>query len=390
MRPEKNIASAMKSIRVNASAKLDDRVHSGIDRAIRESQHTVKVPFEPHRRSILMKSPMIRIAAAAVIAVVAAVGILTMAGGKPAFAKVAETILKARTVVFDFAVGNEPTSPVLHDEVVGSRIRRTFSNMPTVLVLDLDSGKMLTLNPPDKSAIYVDIQGQLVEGTQSILKLVRDIVQQIADHPDEVQDLGTREIEGRRAVGFLVKGQNVQLHIWADVETAKAVRIELHSPQTVTIVKNIQFDAAIDESLVSMDVPAGYTLKKAEMNMGNLTEQDFVETLRVWAQQLNGGTFPDGVSVEAAMQQMPALGAKIEQLKLPAEEGTKMGMAFGKGLGFLQMLSYQGEWHYGGKGVALGDAKAAIFWYRKGDAKTYRVIYGDLHVEDVELERMPK
>ena len=146
----------------------------------------------------------------------------------------------------------------------------------------------------------------------------------------------------------------------------------------------------VDESLVSMDVPAGYTEQKTELSMGNLTEQDFVESLRVWAQVVNGGTFPDTVSVEVAMQQMPVLGAKIGQLNLSAEEGTKMGVAFGKGLGFLQMLDYQGEWHYAGKGVAFGDAKTAVFWYRKGDAKTYRVIYGDLHVEDVDLDRMPK
>jgi outer membrane lipoprotein-sorting protein len=390
MRPDKNIVNAMKSVRVNASARLDNRVHSGIDQALAESQQTLKVPFEPQRRSTFMKSPMMRIAAAAVIAVVATVGILMMAGGKPAFAKVIKPILNARTVVFDFIVGDEATSPVIHDQVVGSRIRRTFSNMPVILVLDLDGGKMLTLNTPDKTAVYVDIQGQLVEGTQSVLKLVRDIVGQIADHPNEVQDLGQRQIEGRSAVGFLVKGEHVTLDIWADIETAMPVRIELHTPQSTTILKDIQFDTAVDDSLVSMDVPAGYTQKKTDMNMGNLTEQDFVEGLRIWAQHLNGGTFPDAVSVEAAMQLMPALGAKINQLNLPADEGMKMGMAFGKGLGFLQILSHQGEWHYAGKGVTLGDAKTAVFWYRRGDAKTYRVIYGDLHVEDVELERMPK
>ena len=313
-----------------------------------------------------------------------------MLGGKPAFAKVIKPILYARTVVFDFIVGDEAASPVIHDEVVGSRIRRTFSNMPTVLVLDLDSGRMLTLDPPSKTAVYMDIQGQLVEGTQSVLKLVRDIVQQIADHPEDVQDLGRREMDGRSTVGYMVKGYGTRLHIWADVATATPVRIELYGSQSVTVLKNIEFDMPVDESLVSMEVPAGYTEQKADLSMGNLTEQDFVESLRVWAQVVNGGTFPDTAQCSGGHAADARAVEKMGQLNLSAEEGTKMGVAFGKGLGFLQMLDYQGEWHYAGKGVAFGDAKTTVFWYRKGDAKTYRVIYGDLHVEDVELDRIPK
>ena len=390
MRPDKNIIDYMKSVRIKANARLDSRVHSGIDRALAESQQTIKVHMEPNRRRIFMKNPIRKIAAAAMVAITSTAGILFMLGGKPAFAKVIQPILHARTVVFDFFVGDEAASAVMHDEVVGSRIRRTFSNMPTVLVLDLDKGRMLTLDPPSKTAVYMDIQGPLVEGTRSIMKLVQDIVKEIEDNPGQVQDLGRREMNGRSAVGYQVKGYGTKLHIWADVATATPVRIELYGSQSVTVLKNIEFDVPMDESLVSMDVPAGYAEQKAELSMGNLTEQDFVESLRVWAQLINGGAFPDTVSVEVAMQQMPVLGAKIGQMNLSAEEGTKTGVAFGKGLGFLQMLDYQGEWHYAGKGVTLGDAKTAVFWYRKGDAKTYRVIYGDLHAEDVGLDRLPQ
>ena len=46
--------------------------------------------------------------------------------------------------------------------------------------------------------------------------------------------------------------------------------------------------------------------------------------------------------------------------------------------------------HYAGAGVKLGDADKAIFWYRQKDAKTYRVIYGDLSVKDVAPEDLPK
>jgi hypothetical protein len=174
------------------------------------------------------------------------------------------------------------------------------------------------------------------------------------------------------------------------MKTATPVRIELYGNQSVMTLKNIEFDVPVEESMVSMDVPAGYTVKESNMKMGDFTEEDLIVGLRVWAQIVNDGIFPDTVSAAACMEQMPKLVEKMGRLNLPEDEGAKLGMGYGKLSGFLLVLDHQGEWHYAGKGVAFGDAKTAVFWYRKGDAKTYRVIYGDLHVEDVALDRMPK
>ena len=67
-----------------------------------------------------------------------------------------------------------------------------------------------------------------------------------------------------------------------------------------------------------------------------------------------------------------------------------MGLAFGKGMLFHQILESQSDWTYVGAGVKLGDADTAIFWYQPDGSPTYRVIYGDLHVEDVKPENLPK
>ncbi len=390
MKPDKNTLDYMKSLKLKASARLDNRVHSGIDRAQAESQQTLKVPLESNKRRILMKSPITKIAAAAIVVIAATAGILSLGGGRPAFAKVIEPLLKARTVVFDFIVGDEASGLVIHDVVVGNRIRRTMSNLPLVMILDLDNGKMMTLEPEGKTALIVDIAGQTTQGTENILKLVRDVVQKIAEHPQDVQDLGERRIDGRDTVGFLIKNPSEKLHIWADTTTATPVRIELYGSNSVTVLKNIEFDVPVEGSMVSMDVPTGYTVKESNMKMGDFTEEDLLIGLRVWAQVVNDGIFPDTVSAAACMEQMPKLVEKMGRLNLPEDEGAKLGMGYGKLSGFLMVLDHQGEWHYAGKGVAFGDAQTAVFWYRKGDAKTYRVIYGDLHVEDVDLDRMPK
>jgi hypothetical protein len=45
---------------------------------------------------------------------------------------------------------------------------------------------------------------------------------------------------------------------------------------------------------------------------------------------------------------------------------------------------------YTGKGVQLGQSNRPIFRYRPEGSKTYRVIYGDLTVKDVDPGRIPK
>ena len=57
---------------------------------------------------------------------------------------------------------------------------------------------------------------------------------------------------------------------------------------------------------------------------------------------------------------------------------------------FTRFFKGEGKWYYRGKGVKLGKADKAIFWYRPKGSQTYRVIYGDLHVEDVAPENLPE
>ncbi len=44
---------------------------------------------------------------------------------------------------------------------------------------------------------------------------------------------------------------------------------------------------------------------------------------------------------------------------------------------------------YVGTGVSVGDANWPVFWFKPQDSQTYKVIYGDLRVEDVAEENLP-
>ncbi len=340
-------------------------------------------------RRTIMKSPLTKLAAAAVIIVAVTVGILQLGGGTVTFAQVIEPILNAKTVVIDFVVGSEETGLVMHDIVVGSKIRRTISNMDTIMVIDLDSARILTLDPPSKEAAYIDIEGPLKDGTKNILELVRNSVSSIKGVP--VEELGRQDIDGHKAIGFRATNPNVELTIWADSDSAKPIRIELRLGQSHYVIKNIEFDVPVDGSLVSMEPPAGYTLSDKVFDMRQFTEQDFITVLRLWAEHLLGGSFPQSLSVAELMSLTPQLGEKIGQLSLSDEEKTQLGMTMGRGFVFFQQLDPNGvKWTYAGAGVKLGDANKAVFWYQPKGSATYRVIYGDLTVKDVAPENLPK
>ncbi|MHC4437942.1 MAG: LolA family protein, partial [Planctomycetota bacterium] len=341
-------------------------------------------------RRTIMKSPITRIAAAAAVIIVAALGINYFMAPSVTWAQVIEPILNARTVVFDMILGADDTGMVSHEIVVGSRMQRTMSNMPNMtMIIDPDNAQLLGLDNEAKTAVKVDISGDLGDKHRSYIKFVRQIIGQLQE--GQVEELGEQIIDGQKAIVFVGKGQNEQVTIWADPQTAHPIRIEAKIGQEFSFtMKNFEFNADVDESLVSMDVPEGYTLQKTDIALGNSTEEDFVESLRIWAEIIGDGTYPEAVGSQSAMKEMPTLVQKVEAMQVSEEKGTQIGMSFARGLMFHQMLENQGgQWHYAGAGVKLGDADTAIFWYQPQGSDTYRVIYGDLSVKDAAPEDLP-
>ena len=338
-------------------------------------------------RRIIMKSRYAKVAAAAVIIIAVLIG-LNPFGNNVTFADVVKPILNAKTVILDLILGDD-SGLVMHEVVIGSRIRRTMSNMPTLTqILDLDSGKMLVLESEGRTAGIVDISGTVQEGTKNYLEFLRQVIRQLQE--GQVEKLGEQVIDGQKAIGFKGKGQNEEVTIWADAETCHPIRIELQVGSASVVMKNFEFDTVDDETLVSMNVPDGYTMQAQQFDLSGATEEDFVELLRIWAQIIRDGTFPEAVDSEHVMKAMPVLVEKLTQMDISEEEGTQTGLKVGRGMLFHQMIDSQGNWHYAGAGVKLGDAATAIFWYQPAGSQTYRVIYGDLTVKDVAEADLPK
>jgi hypothetical protein len=339
-------------------------------------------------RRIIMKSSITRLAAAAAVLIVAALCFHYMMAPSVTFADVIEPIINARTVILDMLVGDEETSPLMHEIVVGSRVRRTLSNMEHVTqIIDLESSKMLALDDKDKTAVYIDITGPVGEGTRIYVEFLQ---RELVKLKDNYEELGEQEIDGQKAIGFAATGQNnEEVKVWADPKTALPIRVELRVGQFFAIMKNFQFDVPVDDSLVSMEVPPGYALHQTTFDLTKATEQDFIEGLRIWT-KVHDGMFPEALSTEVTMKKAPMLSEKLAQLNLPEEKIGRMMMTYVRGMLFLQMLERQSPFQYAGNGVKLGEADKAIFWYQPKGSETWRVIYGDLSVRDVAQENLPK
>jgi len=197
-------------------------------------------------------------------------------------------------------------------------------------------------------------------------------------------------MDGREAVGLEVREANTQLTIWADVKTALPVRIEVRQGQSFTILKNIEFDVPVEDSLISMDVPAGYTLHETTLDMRGFSEQDFVEALRLWAQLVLDGKFPEDLRLEDLMGQMRRIGEKIDRLDVPGEQKMQLGLKLWRGYTFFHVVAHDGAYRYAGQGAKLGEAGRPVFWYQPQGSTTWRVIYADLSVRDAASEDLPK
>ena len=414
---------ADKNSSARTTEQLDEKILNAALSAREEYKQTQSAQTQPKKWRIAMHSKLTKLAAAALIALAAIIGISQFAGGSVTFAEVIKPILNARTVVLDYVIGEGPDALEIHDIVIGSRIRRTISNMDmtkildprvrrtlsnmdAIMILDLEDGRMLRLVSlgVTKNASYIDIQGTGQESFRSVLDFVRNVVSEVKDNPDaDIQDLGEKEINGQKAVGFYVKGLgSIELTIWANKKTSLPIRIEFTEGKTstvTTVIKNIEFDVPLEESLVSMEVPAGYTLKDTtlapaflpeEQLVSNATEEDLVESLRIWAEIILDGAFPDAIGTDHFIKQAAPLGSKLASLGHPLSEMEQLGSKYTKGMLFLQEFEFGGKWGYAGKGVKLGDAEKIILWYQPQGSDTYRVIYGDLSVKDIATEDLPK
>jgi outer membrane lipoprotein-sorting protein len=345
----------------------------------------------------IMKSRTGKIAAAVVIivSVVAGIHFLGVPTESVAWADVVRPILTARTVVFNVIPvegENGPITKVMNmgtQRVRGEVLSPDGKSVQVIIIVDYDTFRMLQLIPSKKKAVVIDLK-DVPEKPENILEELRNVVTEIQNDPEiSVEQLGEKEIDGRVVTGFRARNPDGEFTVWADPQTALPIRIEQQWRQMQFVYTDFQFDTEMDESLFSMEIPEGYSaLPKAELPIASSTEQDLVETLRIWAEVILDGVFPRDLSGQVYVDDVKKNREKF--VKLQDEQKLELAMKLGPGFIFVQLLKAENDWHYVGKNVKLGDSESPVCWYRPEGSETYRVIYGDLSVKDVAPANLPK
>jgi hypothetical protein len=178
------------------------------------------------------------------------------------------------------------------------------------------------------------------------------------------------------------------LPVWVEV-TYEAMLEPAPTPGTTVVMRDFAFDVPLDESLFSLDPPAGYTLKVQQIDSGASSEQALIDSLKECADAHNG-QFPqkfDKAQTWELVGEFSFTGAggvldKASQEKV--KEWGRRGDLIRAGQRFVRKLSAESDWHYAGGGVKLGQAELPVCWWKPAGSQTYWMVFGDLSVRDLD------
>jgi len=348
---------------------------------------------------IIMKSPITKSAVAAAIIIAAICGIHHFGRSieTVAFGDIIKPFLTARTATFKVMIEGEgvPTQEYEGMFMEPGRMRHTQPGGGTVIV-DLQQGKMVTLLPKLNQAVVLDLIN--VPEEPGSLNFFQDIRQRILNaqplDDESVQFLGESQIEGRTAIGYHVEKPGLDGTVWADAKTKVPIRIEISQPPLTLTMSDIVFDVELNKELFRLDVPPDYTVNTLRKDVSEPTEEDLIESFRIWAEHMDG-KFPSKLHrsavnefVQYQREKMKEKGIEPSMENMMQLQQTMIDMTHG--FPFVDSLPAESDWHYSGQDATFGDTSKPIFWYRPAGSPTYRVIYGDLSTKDVEPQNLPK
>ena len=347
-----------------------------------------------------MKSPVTKIAAAAAIIIAVFIGAyyfgdsVNIAG--TAYAQVVERLQNARTLTYTVQSNSGiEWMPSMIMEIAFKEPGYMRMSTPDgyLSIIDSIQGKGLTILPPKKQFIEMEISNLQNNPAQQNINLIEKL-RSLPERADE--QLGTREVNGKKVQGFRVTEEGLINTVWIDLQTRELVLVEmefLNAPGMSGTMSNFQFDVELDDSLFNLTPPDGYTRLDIQVDTDEVSEQNLIEFLTLWTTWVKDGSFPptlDPTKLANCSMEMAAKGQFVDDDRISEQDQHEKVLKMTRGLMFLLKMPPDSNWHYAGEGVKLGDAQTAIFWYRPQGSENYRVIYGDLGVKEVAQENLPK
>ena len=175
--------------------------------------------------------------------------------------------------------------------------------------------------------------------------------------------------------------------LWVDVDTRWPVEITLEitdangNEQMTIDVTDFQWDAEIDPATFASVIPAGYELMY-KVNAERLEEgKQLIEGLKYFA-EINDGKYPAVLSIRGVVGEIGSIcAAKSDDSSFRIDDAQVSTLKYGAQ--YYETLQKDGkEPVYNGPEVTANDADQVLLRWKLDDDQ-YRIIFGDLRIEDV-------
>jgi len=432
MRTSKHIEQLAGGIRFRPDEKTDERILAEAEAAL--SKKTFPDTKPEKMRIIIMRNPIIRIAAAAVVVTACVIGLSLWrtTGSGIALADVLARIEQVKAVkckwTFKF-FGGDPNKPWADDH--GTELTSQEYGSKTIF-LERDSNgaektgvevyrprqekPVIRINHTQKTYIRQVKDGQAQneqsQSQEDRLSYLKEILN------TKYESIGRSIIDGIEVAGFRTADPNYKykgprftnikeapqadVKLWVDVKTLLPVRIEyltsdLDQRGTRIFLQQVdygfQWDVPVDASAFEAPpIPDGYAIHDMFPELAN--EENAIGGLKQCVELF--GNYPERIDLtylwaESEKSEIPAALRLKEELKgLTGLERDNRKMDALKPIRFLNKF-YIGlakkDPAYYGETVTPKDANKVLMRWKVSENE-YRVIFGDLHVETVTPEKL--
>ncbi len=434
MKSRRHIEQLAGNIHFRPDEKADERILAPAEAAL--GKRTFPDTEPEKTRFMIMRNPMIRIAAAAVIVVMCLIGLSLWRGTQSGIA-LAEVVARIERVkAFRCQWSEKMTGEDLNKKPYSSESRGTFLisqeyGWKTIFEeLDPNGGKSTSelYRLPDKKTIIHILHKQKKYSreecddrwAQEVWKSDNDprtLTKRMLEY--KYKSLGRSTIDGIEVEGFQTNDPNclgsisgyrkdkveVDVKMWADVKTRLPVRYEFTrayfdrmgdkiATHERFVMHDFQWDVPVDAAECVPVIPDDYTGTVVKYP-AHITEEIAIQGLKQCVELL--GNYPERIALsyrsEFEKSETPAALRLKEELKgLSEDDNTQRlndaTLPIRCLVRFYKLLQWDNkDPAYYGKIVAPKDADKVLMRWKLSDSE-YRVIFGDLHAETVSVEKL--
>jgi outer membrane lipoprotein-sorting protein len=426
MRPSENIEKLVENIDIDTNAKIDEEVLVEVVEAFEKSKVKKTSATEQNIWRIIMKSRIIKLAAAAVIIIACLTGLFLWKNTGSGIA-LADVLTKIEQVTgyryqLSSTITRQQTSRDWTSTVL---VSRDNSMKMVAKMVDPNNGEIkhedtyflprqnsivFVMHEP-KAYIRLKFDHTEMENYREKYNDPRIIIKHIlsCDHTslgqsviDEITVEGFQTRDLAYNGGFIghadLRGQadKVDVKIWVDINTFLPVRSEedivtKKGTRLHEVSSNFKWNVVLDAADFEPDIPDDYTLE-VDLTVPPLNEETAIKGLRIFADL--AGDYPDNFDRSTISKETKRL-IRLEKdswKSLADDERSRRRGDISTTITQLrrfynQLVEDKKETTYYGETVGPDDTNKILLRWKLDDGQ-YRVIFGDLSIKNVTAEEL--